>query len=73
MKPIAEINKNILETIMDINKSYPELSKYIDEMPITIPDETAPEINATVLEDYEESLNSLLKKYNINHHTKTQK
>jgi hypothetical protein len=70
MKTILEINKNIIETTMNIKEKFPELSKYIEEMPITIPDNNAPEINEKVLNDYQESLNSLVKKYTITHHEK---
>ena len=67
MKTELELNKIILKTIMNIGEKFPELSKYIEEMPITIPNEITPQINITVLEDYQESLNSLLKKYTITH------
>jgi hypothetical protein len=70
MKTAIELNKLIVETTMNIGKKFPELSKYIEEMPVTVPNENAPEINVSVLEDYQESLNSLLKKYTINHNTK---
>jgi hypothetical protein len=39
------------------------LSKYLEEMPVTIPDTKNPEMNIKTLQDYYNSLESLLKKY----------
>ena len=39
-----------------------ELSKFLDEMPVTIPDEENSEINIKILQKYYESLNNILKK-----------
>jgi len=52
---------------MTIKDKYPELSKYIEEMPETIPDEKSPEITATTLMAYYNSLNSTLNKYILEH------
>ena len=46
---------------------YPELSKYLGEMPVTIPDSTNSEINIKTLKEYYDSLISLLKKYAPSH------
>lgn len=67
MKTEHEINKNIIEITMAIDEKFPELSKYIDEMPVTIPNTNEPEINETNLEDYQSSLDVLLNKYAANH------
>lgn len=67
MKTENEINKNIIETTMVIDEQFPELSKYIVEMPVTIPNANEPEINETNLKEYQNSLNALLKKYASNH------
>ena len=67
MKTENEINKGILETTMVIDEKFPELLKYIDEMPITIPNINEPEINETNLRDYQSSLDILLNKYATNH------
>ena len=48
---------------MLIQENYPELSKYLNEMPVTIPDESTPEINGMILKQYYESLTDLLRKY----------
>lgn len=58
-----EWNTKILTITMKIKDQYPELSKYLTEMPETIPDEKDPEITLKNLKVYFESLNSLLNKY----------
>ena len=67
MKTEAELNNKILSISMVIRDQYPELMKFLNEMPITIPDEKKPEINTKVLEDYLNSLQEMLKKYAPNH------
>jgi len=58
-----ELNDKILEITVRIKKEYPELSKYIEEMPVTIPTESDPKINIKNLKAYYDSLNSMLVKY----------
>lgn len=65
MKTEAEIEDAILKITMKIKTDYPELSKYLEEMPTTIPDVKNPEINIKILQDYYNSLESLLKKYTL--------
>ena len=67
MKTEKELNDNILKITMKIRNDYPELSKYLSEMSVTIPDDSNPEINIKILEDYYESLENILKKYIPNH------
>jgi hypothetical protein len=67
MKTEKELNSDILKVTMTIAEKFPELSKYIGEMPVTIPDTTDPEINNKNLQDYHDSLDGLLKKYTKNH------
>ena len=69
MKTEKELNKDILEITMDIKKNYPELTKYLKELQVTIPDNTKPEITVKILQDYYDSLNSILDKYAENNHT----
>ena len=52
---------------MLIGDKYPELSKYISEMTVTIPDVETPDINIKNLNDYHDSLVAILKKYAPNH------
>jgi hypothetical protein len=42
MKTSEELNTDILNIIAIIHKCFPELLKYIDKMPITIPNITHP-------------------------------
>ena len=63
MKTKSELNKAILETASNIQENYPELSKFVDEMTITIPDKETPEINASTLKDYNDSLQAMAKGY----------
>jgi hypothetical protein len=67
MKTQKELEADILKLTMHIQEKHPELSKYIDEMPVTIPNVESPEINAKILQDYYNSLDSMLKKYVPNH------
>ena len=62
-----EFNTKILKTTMLIMEKYPELSKYLEEMPDTIPDENDPEVTLKNLKSYYNSLDSLLKKYILEH------
>jgi hypothetical protein len=62
-----ELNAKILKITMTIKDHYPELSKYLDEMPVTVPSEKDPEITLNHLQTYYESLNSLLNKYKVDY------
>ena len=63
MERVKQLNERILKTTMMITEKYPELTKYITEMPVTIPDEEDPEITIKNLKEYSDSLDNLLKKY----------
>jgi hypothetical protein len=67
MKTEKELNTDILKITMLIQDKYPELSKYIAEMPVTIPNVETPEITVKILKDYYDSLVILLKDYDTNH------
>jgi len=62
-KMLLDLNSKILKITMTIKDDYPELSKYLDEMPVTIPSEKDPEVTLNLLKGYYESLHSLLNKY----------
>lgn len=66
METEKELNAKILAKIAEILDKHPELSVFLNEMPITIPDEKEPEINIKVLQDYYDSLNQTLKDYLFN-------
>ncbi|NEW84496.1 MAG: hypothetical protein GZ094_19315 [Mariniphaga sp.] len=63
MQTEKELNAKIMAITTQIKEKHPELSKQLDEMPITIPDESNPEINIKILKEYLDSLNNILKKY----------
>lgn len=71
MKTEKELNSDILQITMKIKEEFPELSKYVLEMPVTIPNTDSPEINRKALQDYYDSLDILLKDYVENHNTET--
>jgi hypothetical protein len=71
MKTEKIINKEILKITMKIKEQFPELSKYILEMPVTIPNVKNPEMNRKALQDYYDSLKVLLKDYAENHNMTT--
>jgi hypothetical protein len=57
------LNKKILDLTLKIKALNPELSKYIDEIPVSIPNEETPEIMASNLKVYYETLSSILANY----------
>lgn len=67
MQSEKDLNSKILEITLLIQEKYPELSKYLLEMPATIPIEKNPKINAENLQKYYNSLDHLLKKYLLEH------
>lgn len=67
METVKQLNEAILIMTLKIQNDYPELSKYLIEMPMTVPGAPNPEINIKILKDYYESLNSILKEYSPNH------
>ncbi len=58
-----ELDQKILDLTMMIKEKYPELSKFIEEIPVTIPTDNQPEINRVELHNYYETLISVLRKY----------
>ena len=68
MKTEKELETAILDITMKIKEQFPELSKYILEMPDTIPNIENPDMNRKVLQDYYDSLEIMLKDFMENHH-----
>jgi hypothetical protein len=56
MDNLNELNRKILDTVDKIRKDHPELIKYLDEMPITLPTENNPKMNVEQLKAYLDSL-----------------
>lgn len=65
METIQEWNGKIIHITLKIKLKYPELSMYLGEKPITIPNKKYPEITSKILQDYYNSLTSLLDNYLI--------
>ena len=62
-----DLNSKILKITMWIMDHYPELSQYLEEMPVTVPSENDPVISLNQLKSYYESLISLLNKYKVDY------
>ncbi len=62
---IKSLNAEILKITMKIQEQYPELSKFLDEMPVTIPTKRNPEKTVNYLKTYHESLEEMLNKYKM--------
>ena len=67
MQTEEEINEKIMKVTMVIQENYPELSKYLNEMPITIPIDSNPEINVKNLQKYYDTLVALFRNYVAEH------
>ncbi|RSK41546.1 hypothetical protein [Mangrovimonas spongiae] len=67
MKTTQDLLQDISTLTRDIETNYPELYKYLDENPITIPNMEHPNIDNKALEDYLSSLKALVKKYKEEH------
>ena len=67
MDKVKKSNAAILKKILIINEKYPELSKYLSEMPITVPNVEHPEIDCEALKEYYDSLCILVKNYDSNY------
>jgi hypothetical protein len=66
MSTEKELNEAILKKTLMIQEKFPELSKYIEEMPITIPVDN-PEITIKNLTNYLNSLENIIEKYAEKH------
>ena len=68
MKKLHKVLNEITELTTNIETNYPELYRFLDENPITIPTNDHPHIDQVTMQDYLESLKQLLK-----HHLETHK
>jgi hypothetical protein len=71
MKTEKELNNDIVKITTTIEERFPELLKYLGEMPVKIPDSDSLKINNKNLKDYYDSLDALLKNYTLNHTIET--
>jgi hypothetical protein len=62
-KSVKEIELSIIEKILEIESKFPELTKYLNEMPV----QQNPKINTKSLQEYAESLEAILNNYAISH------
>lgn len=60
MKTTYELNNEIIKVTMNIEKTYPELAKYISELPISTSDESDSVFDKEALKEYLDSLNNLI-------------
>lgn len=67
MEQQQDINEKILTITNIIKEKYPELMKYIGEMPDTIPNAVNKESMNKQLEDYYESLVKVVEEYKKSH------
>jgi hypothetical protein len=61
METERELNSKIIALTLQILEYRPELLEFLNEMPITVPNENRPEINVGILKDYCESLRNILR------------
>lgn len=67
METEEELNAKIMKVTMVIHENYPELSKYLNEMPITLPVVNHPEVTIKNLQKYYDSLLTLFRNYVAEH------
>lgn len=53
---IHECNEKIMTLIEKLKGDHPELITFLDEIPMTIPDKTDPQINISILNEYYQTL-----------------
>jgi hypothetical protein len=63
MESIIKINEKIIHITNTIREQFPELTDFLNEMPVSVPNVTHPIIDEVVLEKYYNSLKDLLKEY----------
>lgn len=67
----TELNEMILNITNNIRENYPELLKYLDELPITLPNEKDPLITVKILSSYYNSLKTIIERYEKNENVKS--
>lgn len=67
MENIQKLLLKISEVTRDLETNYPEVYEFLDENPITIPNQEDPKIGAKELQNYLDSLNDLIQKYKEEH------
>lgn len=67
MKALKEVLVEITRLTTLIETDYPELHKFLDENPVTIPSANHPQIDCKAMQAYLESLRDLLNHHIENH------
>lgn len=67
MKTKTELDQDILNITLKINQEFPELAKYLQEMPVTVPDNDNSKVNLNSLNEYYDSLVVMMKNYSKTH------
>lgn len=62
---IHKLNTEIMALTETIKSKFPEVYRNLNEMPITIPNTVLPEVKVKQLEDYAESLKTLITTHTI--------
>ena len=68
MKEIKTLLQESIDLTCEIETNYPELYRYLDENPLTLPVSSHPHIDKAVLQEYLQALRELLQ-----HHLETHK
>lgn len=53
---IHDLNEKIMSLIEILKEDHPELINFLDEIPMTIPDDTDPHITVNILKEYYQTL-----------------
>ena len=69
MKTEIELNKLIMEVVMKISKKYPELSKYLTEVPVKNSAPESDHVRDKDLQNYYNSLCAIVAEYEHQHKT----
>jgi len=60
---VRDLNLKIIRVTQEIKDHYPQLTKFLEEMPVAAPDEKDMGITLKSLKSYYDSLNSVLNNY----------
>lgn len=71
IKSDIEWTQDVLKITTEIRSKYPELIKYIDEMPVNLNGINASNETQNSMKEYFESLEALVKNYKVSHEPKT--
>jgi hypothetical protein len=61
-----DLTSRITQLTSLIQERYPELLPYLNEIPVTMPNDPHPEVNHKILQDYYDSLNQIVRNHEKN-------